>query len=146
MTIYVPVGKVKTDAYDFKSTQFELFGDTTIQIPTGVFQADGDYLPGADQLVTYGASVTVNFALGATARITLTGGCALTLSNLVDGCVYRLVLIQDGTGSRVATWVTTIKWMGATAPTLTTTASRADIITFVQANSIIYGAATLDFG
>ena len=103
-------------------------------------------LPSGDQSVTYNANTTVNFASGATARITLTGGCAITLSNLVDGCVYRLILIQDGTGSRVATWVTTIKWAEATAPTLTLTANRADIITFVKANSIIYGAATLNFG
>lgn len=103
-------------------------------------------LPGGDQAVTYDTSVTVDFSLGATARITLTGGCALTLSNLVNGHVYRLVLIQDGTGSRVCTWSTTIKWLDATAPTLTTTANRADIITFLKANNIIYGAATLNFG
>ena len=107
---------------------------------------DGEQ-PGGDQLVTYGANITVDFSLGATARITLTGNTNITLSNLTNGRVYRLVLIQDGTGSRlVSSWVTTIKWMGEAAPTLTTTASKADIITFLKANDIIYGAATLDFG
>ena len=103
--------------------------------------------PEGDQLVTYGADITVNFSLGATARITLTGNTNITLSNLTNGRVYRLILIQDGTGSRlVSSWVTTIKWMDATAPTLTTTVNRADVITFIKANDIIYGAATLNFG
>lgn len=49
---------------------------------------------------------------------------------------FRLQLIQDSTGSRTASFVTSgltgggaIQWVGHTAPTLTTTGARSDIIT-----------------
>ena len=121
--------------------------DTKVASQKAVKTYSDTKLPTGDQTVTYGANVTVDFSLGATARITLTGNTNITLSNLLNGKVYRLILIQDGVGSRlVSSWVTTIKWMDATAPTLTTTASRADVITFLKANDIIYGATTWNFG
>ena len=40
------------------------------------------------------------------------------------------MLIQDGTGSRLATWPGTVKWPAGTAPTLTTTAAGSDICSF----------------
>ena len=42
-----------------------------------------------------------------------------------------LRLLQDGTGSRTVTWFSTIKWAGGSAPTLTTTASKADVFGFL---------------
>jgi hypothetical protein len=35
-------------------------------------------------------------------------------------------LVQDGTGTRTVTWFTTIKWVGGTVPTLTTTINKID--------------------
>jgi hypothetical protein len=49
------------------------------------------------------------------------------------GSKLRLVLTQDGTGSRTATISTSsgaLTWVGAAAPTLTTTAARVDILEF----------------
>lgn len=45
--------------------------------------------------------------------------------------IFRIVVIQDATGSRSVTWGTKYKWVGFTAPTLTTTARRADLITCI---------------
>ena len=42
-----------------------------------------------------------------------------------------LILTQDGTGSRLATWPASVKWAGGTAPTLTTTAAGKDILAFM---------------
>ena len=42
-----------------------------------------------------------------------------------------LRILQDGTGSRTVTWFSTIKWAGGTAPTLTTTADKADVLGFL---------------
>lgn len=46
-----------------------------------------------------------------------------------DRIVLRLQ--QDATGSRVPTFFTTIKWAGGSAPTLTTTPSKADMFGFL---------------
>ena len=57
-------------------------------------------------------------------------------SGLQAGTALTLILTQDGTGSRTGAFqvnsaTTNVKWAGGTAPTLTTTASRADIVCFV---------------
>ncbi len=58
--------------------------------------------------------------------------CSLTLdqnlviddpTNMVDGGIYTLHLLQDGTGTRIPTWGSAFKWPGGTIPTLTTTAT-----------------------
>lgn len=67
-------------------------------------------------------------------EITMTGNCTFTFTNPpASGTVqsFTLKLIQDATGSRTATWPASVKWPGAIAPALTTTAARADFITFV---------------
>jgi hypothetical protein len=42
-----------------------------------------------------------------------------------------LVLTQDATGSRSATWPASVKWPGGVAPTLTTTPGKTDIVTLI---------------
>jgi hypothetical protein len=58
----------------------------------------------------------------------------------------QLILIQDSVGSRTVTWPASVKWVGGTAPTLTTTASTGtDIVSFLYNGTTYYGAASLDF-
>ena len=103
-------------------------------------------LPAGEQALTCADVVTIDWLKGATARMTFDrASVAFTLSNGVDGKVYRLLLIQDATGERVATWTTTIKWAGKAAPTLTEDGNAEDIITFVQINGDWYASASLDF-
>lgn len=75
-----------------------------------------------------GATATLNLDQGDWQTLTLTANCTLTFSAPVAGTVYRLMVTQDGTGSRTVTWPT-IRWAGGSAPTLTVTASKTDIIT-----------------
>jgi flagellar capping protein FliD len=64
-------------------------------------------------------------------QLTLTANCTFTISGSVTaGRWFLLMLKQDATGSRTATWPSTVKWPGGTAPTLTTTASRTDLFYF----------------
>ncbi len=80
-----------------------------------------------------GAALTIDFNSGNNQRVTLTNTTTLTLSNGKAGGVYTLELVQDGTGSRLVTWAASgasVLWPGGTAPTLTTTINRADIVTF----------------
>jgi hypothetical protein len=71
---------------------------------------------------------------------------SLTFSNPVAGQSFLVILKQDGTGSRTVTWPT-IKWMGATTPPLTTTASRTDIFAFFYDGTDYYGSIVgLNYG
>lgn len=60
-------------------------------------------------------------------------------------CNLVLMLIQDGTGSRTATWPATVKWVGASAPTLTATGGAVDVISFYYDGTNYYGVASLNF-
>lgn len=80
---------------------------------------------------TDSATITFDMSLGNTQSVTMGGNRTLALSNVKVGQVFMLRLTQDGTGTRVPTWFTTIKWAGGTAPTLTTTASKTDVLGFI---------------
>ena len=56
-----------------------------------------------------------------------------------------LLLFQDGTGSRTATWPASIHWAGGSAPTLTTTAGQLDIIGCIYRSSVYYCQSSLNF-
>ena len=59
---------------------------------------------------------------------------------------FLLKMIQDGVGSRTATWPASVKWPGGSAPTLTTTATTGvDIISFYYDGTNYYGVASRDF-
>ena len=59
-------------------------------------------------------------------------------TNQKDGGVYVLIVVQDGTGSRTITWNSVFKWVGATAPTLSTAASSRDQFVFVSNGTNLY--------
>jgi hypothetical protein len=63
--------------------------------------------------------------------LTLTANCTLTFPDETAGRSFTLVLGQDSTGSRAVTWPGTVRWAGGTAPTLTTTASKRDVFSFL---------------
>ena len=77
---------------------------------------------------------------------TMTGNCTFTMpsgSGLQPGTSMTLILTQDGTGSRTGAF-TSVLWSGASAPTLTTTATTGiDIITFYTFNG---GASPVWYG
>lgn len=85
-----------------------------------------------------GAAVTLPDVTTATVhRYTLTANCAFTLPAPAAGKSFTLVLVQDATGSRTATYTPpsgTVKWPGGTAPTLTTTATKIDVLSFLCAD------------
>jgi len=74
---------------------------------------------------------TVNIAAGTLFDLTLTGNCTFTFPTATAGRQFTLILNQDATGSRTITWPSTVRWAAGTAPTITATASKTDIISFV---------------
>lgn len=87
-------------------------------------------------VLTDGATITVDWSLGNTFTVTLGGDRTVAFSNTVDGQLVKIRFLQDGTGTRVITsWPATVKWAGGAAPTLTTTASKADWLGFIRTAS-----------
>ena len=76
------------------------------------------------------ATVAVDWNKSVNQQVTMAGNRTFTFSNPVAGSFYTLKITQDATGSRLATFPAAVEWAGGSAPTLTTTASRVDIITF----------------
>ena len=58
---------------------------------------------------------------------------------------FLLVMKQDGTGSRTATFPATVMWPGGTAPTLTTTAAGIDIIALYWDGTNYFAQSSLAF-
>lgn len=71
-------------------------------------------------------------------KVTLTANRTLgAATNQVQGAVYVLTIIQDGTGSRTVTFNSTYKF-SKTVPVLTTTASARDIFVFLSDGTNMY--------
>ena len=83
--------------------------------------------------LTFDATQDWNLSANQVCKLTLTANTTFDApTNQVDGSVYVITIIQDGTGSRTAGWNTVFKFAGGTVPTLTTTASAKDVLTFVS--------------
>ena len=73
------------------------------------------------------------------ATLTLTANTTFDApTQMVDGAFYSLIMIQDGTGGRTASWNAVFKWAGGTAPTLTTAASAKDIFVWRSDGTNMY--------
>jgi hypothetical protein len=73
------------------------------------------------------------------------GNATFTFTAPAGVCNLTLRLVQDGTGGRTATWPATVKWVGAAAPTLTTTANAVDIVSFYYNGTNYYGVLSPNF-
>lgn len=84
-------------------------------------------------------AITLALTNGTVQIITLTGNATITMPTATSGKSFVMMLKQDGTGSRTVTW-STVKWAGGTAPTITSTASRLDLLSFFADGTNWYGA------
>jgi len=95
----------------------------------------------------FGASdaATITFDLDDSTfqEVTMAGNRTLAVSNMTKGQVLILRLIQDATGTRVPTWFATIKWADGVAPTLTTTATKTDLIAILCTGVGTYDGAVI---
>lgn len=79
----------------------------------------------------------VSWSSGSVYWLSLNDNTTLTFSGAVDGQSLTL-FVKQNVGSKAITWPT-ILWPSATAPTLTTTAGKTDIITLVYIGGVYYG-------
>ena len=87
---------------------------------------------------TDASTVTFDLNVANTHTVTLGDNRTLAISNETAGQKFIINLVQDGTGSRTVTWFSTIKWAGGSAPTLTTTANKADSFGFLCTGTDAY--------
>jgi len=83
-------------------------------------------------------AITVDLANGTVQNLTLTGNATITMPTAVAGKSFIIILSQDATGSRTVTW-STVSWPSATAPTITSTASKKDIYSFFSNGTSWFG-------
>jgi len=93
-----------------------------------------------------GATITIDMATACHHSVTLGGNRTFAApSNQVVGQSGSIFITQDGTGSRTASFNSAFKFVGGTAPTLTTGAGLTDRIDYIIFSSnVIHCAVSLD--
>lgn len=113
--------------------------------PTINNQTVTNYVESVVAIGNSSTSQTLALTNGTFQTVTLTGNCTFTMPTATAGKSFILILVQDGTGGRTATF-TSVKFPGGTAPTITTTATTGrDIISFFADGTNWYGAAVQNF-
>lgn len=103
------------------------FGDFTINRPLVAAAGFRDKL----FTITYASTITPNIRNGSYQVCSLTGNVTInSLANATAGDVFEIVLVQDATGSRTATWNGNYKFFSGDTGTLTVTASKKDWFRF----------------
>jgi hypothetical protein len=92
-----------------------------------------------------GTSKTIDWTTSNKQKVTMTGNCTFTFTAPPGPCNLVFKVVQDATGSRTATWPSAVHWSGGTAPTLTTTANKVDIIVFYYDGSTYFGTSSLNY-
>jgi len=110
---------------------------------TGNGKFTGQYYSAVFTL-TDAATIALDWDNGNVQKVTLAGNRTFTFADPKAGARYMIELIQDGTGSRTITWPT-IKWQDGSAPTLTTTAGKTDLIFITWDGTDYFGSSSLNF-
>jgi hypothetical protein len=105
-------------------------------ISTGVSSFSGAQLGQISTLANVSLNVTPDFSLNNFFTIELDGNLTFQAPiNINTGQAGVIFLVQDGTGSRVASFNTYYRFPSQTAPTLTTTAGAVDMLTYIVKSS-----------
>lgn len=104
----------RVDADTFFRLQRYLETKTSVSVTSNAFTID--------------LSKGTHFAVSLTANVTsITFSNAYANSNFAQN--FTVVLTQDATGSRTVTgWPAAVKWVSGTAPTITATANKSDMV------------------
>lgn len=132
------VGGIVTTADNTGNIDIQSGGTTVMSITSaGIAVTGRGYSPTIT--LTDGATINWDTATGQVATVTLGGNRTFAApTNLVDGGFYSIQIVQDGTGSRTASWNSVFKFTGATAPTLSTDPNAKDYITFRSDGTNLY--------
>jgi len=119
-------------------------GTTRLTIDTaGSLNLAGAYTEAVVAIGTVTTTNTISLASGTvqTATLTASTACTFTMPTATAGKSFVLLLKQAAaTGNGTATF-TSVKWGTAGAPTITATAGKMDILTFIADGTNWYGSA-----
>ena len=90
-----------------------------------------------------GTAQTLALTNGTFQTVTMTGNCTFTMPPAAAGKSFVLI-VYSGAGSFTGTF-TSVKWSGGSAPTLTTTASKYDLLSFFSDGTNWFGLSQLNF-
>ena len=124
-------------AVSISGTQTALFASTGVSNITLSNPTVTNYLESVVAIGNSGTTQTLSLTNGTVQTVTMTGNCTFTMPTATAGKSFILI-VSTGAGSYTGTF-TSVKWPSNTAPTLTTTASRWDILTFVADGTNWYG-------
>jgi hypothetical protein len=136
----VAFGQLGTAAFQATSA-FDAAGAAAAAAAASVPLAGGTmtgHLAPAVASLTFGTTIALNAALGNAFALTLTAstGTLSNPANPVDGQTIRVRVIQDATGGRTLAFGTAYDFGAAGAPTLSTAASKVDILGFEYVASL----------
>ena len=96
---------------------------------------------------TVTSTVTLNLANGTFQNLTLTSATALTVTmpTATAGKSFILIVRQPASGTATTVTFTGVKWPGGTAPTITATVAKADILAFFADGTNWYGSFVQNF-
>jgi hypothetical protein len=96
---------------------------------------------------TVTSTVTLDLANGTFQNLTLTSATALTVTmpTATAGKSFILIVRQPASGTATTVTFTGVKWPASTAPTITATLSRADILAFFYDGTNWYGSFVQNF-
>jgi hypothetical protein len=91
-----------------------------------------------------GSGVVLSIDSGTVHRITLTNNCAFTMPSVVAGKSFSLFL-NSGSGNYTASF-SGVLWSDSAPPTITTTANKVDILSFISDGTSWYGSYSQNYG
>ena len=123
----------------------QLGGSTKFQVASGGVALTGGAAANITAL-SDGATINIDMATACHHSVTLGGNRTFAApSNQVVGQAGSIFITQDGTGSRTAAFNSAFKFVGGTAPTLTTGAGLTDRIDYIiKSSNVIHCAVSLD--
>jgi len=106
-----------------------------------------NYTEGVVAIGTVGASHTFDLTNGTVQTATLTSGTAatFTMPTATAGKSFVFLVKQPASGSTTTATFTGVKWSGGTAPTITATLGRLDVISFFADGTNWYGSFIQNF-
>ena len=120
-----------------QSTFRDAIGLGTANSPTFAGGTMTNYTEAVVAIGNSSTAQTLSLTNGTVQTCTLTGNCTFTMPTATAGKSFVLYL-KTGTGGFTGAF-TGVKWSGGTTPTITATASRMDILTFVADGTNWYG-------
>jgi len=95
--------------------------------------------------LTSSTAITIDMSTAQNHSVTLAHNTTFDISNGTAGQTGSILVTQDSSGSRTASFSSKFKFAGASAPTLSTTASAVDRIDyFIVSSSLVHAVVTLN--